>query len=843
MELNASRKLLLYAIFTASGFCALVYEMLWTKFLSLVFGTTMPAVTIVAATFMGGLALGSYLVGRLADHRTDLLRLYAVLEVGIAVFALVSVAGLKLVVSAHVLIEQAFPSHPLFAHAVHFAFAAILLAPPTICMGGTFPLMCRLFARRRSGGQIGRLYAMNTFGATAGAFSSGYLLIPSLGLSTTLCATAAVNLAIAAGAWQIGRALEPGVPVDVSCATRPRLPFLARRHLLPLASIALIGFLSLAYEILWTRVLLLFLGNTTYAFSLMLSAFLVGLALGGAIYARQVRPELDERKVMINLSLLMGLVLVLSVPFYDRLAHVFQWAHQTSGENWWLLTLLSFLVVTLIVGLPTIVSGSLLPATVALIDPGQGKTGEGVGLVVLFNTVGALAGALLAGFLLVPALGTQKSFVLLATLNLALALLLLWRYRPAGRQRLAVPALALAGAAWIWIAPPWDAALMNSGVYVYAPKYAQMGGMTAVLAKERIREVIEGEETTVAVHESLDGQMRFFTVNGKTDGGSGHDMATQLLVGHLPMLAHPAPRNVLVIGLGTGITLRGLSAHPTERIDCVEISPEVVRAERWFREANGNALSDPKIHLSVDDGRDLLLTAGRRYDVIVSEPSNPWQSGNANLFTADFYRLAASRLNPGGLFCQWLGLYDITEENLRITVNTFLSVFPRAMTFKAGSDLILVGGRDELRFDYRDLSRRLSDPVLSRTLAEIDLYGPGDLLARHYLYNEGPLYELSRGAAINTDDRPILEYSARYLLGEHTLGEFQQQNMEALLAVRGKVTLPLVNLGASDGEIAVALRELARGYTRTGRQAEADYLLQTAGRLEAGAPAPRPDGT
>nr|NIQ97218.1 methyltransferase domain-containing protein [Desulfuromonadales bacterium] len=247
---------------------------------------------------------------------------------------------------------------------------------------------------------------------------------------------------------------------------------------------------------------------------------------------------------------------------------------------------------------------------------------------------------------------------------------------------------------------PWDQKLMNSGVYVYAPKYAAQGGLQRVLADEKIIDVIEGIDATVAIHESPDGKVRFFTVNGKTDGGTGEDMTTQVLVGHAPMLLHPAPRDVLVIGLGTGITLKGLPDHADCRIDCVEISPEVVKAAEYFSDANGRALEDPDIRLTVEDGRNLLLTSTNTYDVIISEPSNPWQTGNANLFTDEFYRLAASRLNAGGVFGQWIGLYDITPGNLRIAVRTFLESFPHALAFRTGADLILVGSREELKFDY-----------------------------------------------------------------------------------------------------------------------------------------------
>lgn len=338
-------KLLIYLLFSLSGFCALIYEVLWTRYLALTFGTTIVAASVVAATFMAGLALGSYLFGRYADRQSNLLRVYALLEFGIALTALLFPPTLQLVEIIYISILQAFPQYPGMAHLLHLFFAAILLLPPTICMGGTFPLMCRFFARKKSGGQIGRLYALNTFGATAGAFLCGYLLIPSLGISATGYLAIAINLSIAAASFGLSQKIGHADPLDVSKALRPEQMLLWRKHRSLLLAIGCIGLFSLAYEILWTRLFLLFLGNTTYAFALILSAFLIGLAAGGAQYARIVKPELNEKEFFVTLTTLMALTVLITVPFYDRLAELFLAAHQIADERWWLLSFLSYIIV------------------------------------------------------------------------------------------------------------------------------------------------------------------------------------------------------------------------------------------------------------------------------------------------------------------------------------------------------------------------------------------------------------------------------------------------------------------------------------------------------------------
>lgn len=832
MDLSPSQKRLVYTLFALSGCVALVYEVLWTKYLILTFGATIEVVSLVTATFMAGLAGGSLLLGRYADRNRRLLLVYALLEGGIALFALTFPPALDLVESVYIRSRQSLPDSPGLTTLLHLALAALLLLPPAVCMGGTLPIMCRFFVKKRLSGEIGKLYALNTLGATLGAFGAGYLLIPNLGLSLTGYLGVAVNVLVALLAWQLARkiclrAVAAATPSTVSEA--PLQPVTGFAFLL--VSVMLIGAYGLAYEILWTRVLLLFLGNTSYAFATMLSAYLVGIALGGAIYARRIRRTTNIPALFALLTVGMGAAVALTVPFYDRLAHVFLAAHDLAGEHWWLLTLGYFFIVFAVMCVPTLLSGSLLPAAVAMLAPGPEQTGRGVGLIVLHNTLGAVLGSLLAGFILIPQLGIQNSFRLLAALNILSGLALFVRFRACRAGRLAVPALALAGFVAVMLPAAWNPAWMNSGIYCYAEKYLEMGGLEKVLSEERIIDVIEGTDTTVAVHESLDGKMRFFTVNGKTDGGTGRDMGTQILVSHLPMLLHPEPRRALVIGLGTGMSLRGLSAHPTEAIDCVEISPEVVKASVWFAEANGQVLRDPKVRLLVEDGRNLLLTERQSYDVIVSEPSNPWQAGNANLFTLDFYRLAARRLAADGIFCQWLGLYDITTENLRIASRTFSQVFPHALVFTSGADLLLVGSRQPLVMDYQRLAQRLAVPAIAEALTLAQVQSPGELVARHFLFTEEALQAFSGSGVLNTDDRSILEYSARHNIGKNTLGRFQRENMQALKSAAEKIFLPLDNLGTDRAAVALALRDLAGGYAKVGRKQEAEHFMKMAEEL------------
>ncbi len=833
MGISSAHKKLIYLIFALSGSVALIYEILWAKYLSLTFGNTMIAVSVVAATFMAGLAFGSFLLGRYVDREANLLKTYALLELGIALTAFLFVPTLDLIEIFYAYWVQKLPSLPWITTSIHIFFSAVLLLPPSICMGGTFPLMCRFFARNKSGAQIGRLYALNTLGATVGTFSAGYLLIPTIGLSRTGFLAIFGNLVIAALSLSLakkyGKKDADGVKPEVKASQHLRLV----THRPILLAVAMIGFLSLGYEILWTRVFLLFLGNTSYSFSLILSVYLICITLGGYLYTYLSHPGMNERRLFLALSSLMGIAILLTAPFYDQLAHLFQFAHELSGENWWLLSLLSFMTVFCVISLPTILSGALLPAAVAIINPGKKHTGQGVGMVVLHNTTGAVFGSLAAGFIMVPAFGLLNSFKLLAIINLVVVLSLGFHYRKKGRAGRLAPAVAVAGILLALMPISWNSKLINSGVYCYASKYAKMGGLEGVLAIEKILEVIEGRDCTVAVHEEEGGGARFFSVNGKTDGGTGSDMATQLLIGQIPLMLHQAPKDVMVIGLGTGLTLKGMSSHPVACIDCVEISPEVVAAEKYFREFNGNALADPKVNLSVNDGRNTLFTSPKMYDVIVSEPSNPWQSGNSNLFTDDFYQIAADRLKDGGLFCQWIGLYDITIENLQIASQTFLHNFPNSLVFKAGSDLILIGSKSPLKIDYQRMKNRFSNDKIAGIMRGINLRSPGDLIAKHYLFDEKTLAALAGNAILNTDDRPVLEYSAQHNIGDNTLGVLQMENMAAINAtIPAKTMLPVRNLGPDNHDTAQALREIGSGYAMMGANDTARHFMMKAASIE-----------
>ncbi len=813
-------QIILYLLFALSGFSALTYEILWSKYLSLTLGNTMTAVSIVAAAFMAGLALGSYLLGRHADRASNPLKLYAALEIAIALSALAFPTMLQWIKSLHVYLDHFLASAPTTAIFCRFLLVGLLLLIPTTCMGGTLPVMVRLFSRNNISPLVGRLYATNTLGAVFGCLGSGFVLIPTLGLSTTGYLAAAINLIIACAALALVRnnaSLE-----TPQCSPKPVTATLSDGRGLLLTTIALIGALSLAYEILWTRLFLLYLGNTTYAFSIILGIYLTGLSLGGAVYARWLY-RFQSQKLLFWLVGVMALFLAISSPFYDRLADIFLLAHRLSGTNWWMLISLSLLIVSATLLVPTLLSGALLPTVVDLLSPQPANSGKCVGLVLLFNTLGAVAGSIGAVFILLPRLGLQGSFQLTIGLNFLLALCIYFPLRRAIKSPLAAP-LLLASLCLIFFSPTWDQMRINSGIYYYAPGLIQAGGIDG--SDQSIIDVIEGPETTVAVLETAQGD-RFFRVNGKTDGGTGGDMSTQVLLGQLPMLLHRAPRRAMVIGLGTGATLREVGRYPAKEIDCIEISPEVIQAAHHFVKTNGAVLDDPRVNLHQADARELLSLRSERYDVIISEPSNPWQTGNANLFTSDFYALAASRLNKDGIFCQWFPLYDLPLAKIRSALATFLDSFPNCHAFLVNNQLILLGSETPLYFDYLATSNKMTNSGIDEVLNSIGIDTIEDLFAKHYQTNQQILIRLAADADLNSDDHPVLEFSRQ--MGFNTA----EQNLKAFSTAQAQEPiqpLPLVNLGSSPEAVARTLHNMARSFHRAGRINYAMQLLEAAER-------------
>lgn len=797
----------IYLCFFASGAAGLIYEVLWIRMLGLVFGHTVFAITTVLTAFMAGLGLGSYLFGRTADRSRNLLRLYALLEIGIGLYGLMIPflfsSAENLYLALHRQLQLSWYGFSL----VQFFLIFTILVIPTTLMGGTLPVLGKFFTReaRVAGRHVGMLYALNTFGAVAGTFAAGFFLLPLIGVRATLALAVALSLGIGFFMIVLGyrfpilsagptmteppiRAIDPD-----RMAPARREPSARLVPLYILAGFGLSGAASLMYEVAWTRVLSLIIGSSTYAFTSMLLAFLAGLALGSWIFARYLGERRPDPLTFSLLQLGIGAGALLILPLFSRMPEVFLWAFQFSRAPGFILGV-QFSISFLVMLFPTLLMGATFPCAVQILTKGIHRLGYEVGMIYGVNTAGAIIGTFSAGFLLIPTLGVQSTLKVAISINLlvAAAVVMTWRWA-GGRGRTGFVALAsLLGFVTLFVVPNWDKRAMSLGAAIYADRYVPFLGVArpSELEAQRVLYYRDGISSTVSVHRS--GEVTSLKVNGKTDASTSLDMHTQLMMGHLPLLLRPAARDILVIGLGSGVTVGAIARHPVGKIDVVEIEPAVVQAAGYFAKENRNALADPRVRVVFTDGRNFARSSGHRYDVISSAPSNPWIRGMATLFSVEFYQLAKEGLKPSGLFCQWIQGYGLHPEDLKMVVNTFRSVFPYTTVWSTSpGDFLLIGTDRPLALDYRTLSSQFhTGGPLGEDMERLGFRAPEAILA-DFVLGEEDTGKYVAGARLNTDDLPLLEFSAPLSLYDH--GTFGA-NLEALRRFRASEFPLLVNL-------------------------------------------------
>lgn len=785
--------------YTCSGMAGLVYEVSWTRLLTLYVGHTTAAAAAVVAAFLGGLAGGAAWGGTVASRwtRQRALEGYVWLEVTVAAAALAVPVALQ---ASTPLLSWAYggDGSGLLFPLTRLIVCLVVVFVPAAALGATFPMAIRWFASDsgREARRGGVLYALNTAGAAVGAILAGFVLIPRIGIQGTTLVGVAGSLLAAAAAWSVRRRDEtPSKPVAGPAEPRRRSvkraqpleqegsdqapsPFL--RHWLPAIVLGVSGFASLVHEIAWTRVLALVLGPTTYAFAAALAAVIIGVALGSAA-GTWIVGRTRQAGAWLAAALALGAVTTsytysLAGQQFPRLV-----AEQMAGSDDPFTQLLrQGLLLTAAFIVPTAACvGAAFPLALGL------SAGRGVdvtrrfGLVYATNTIGAVSGSLAAGFLLIPHLGLQATLQLVSACLIAAALLVLatatrrWAARAPGLvASLAALALVASGGAW-------DRELLASGPYMYAPFVPPDLDLTTQLRAGTLLYYREGASATVSV-KRLTGTTTL-AVDGKVDASNRGDMLTQKLIAHLPLLVHERPERVAVIGLGSGATAGAALSHPVTQVDVIEISPEVVEASAFFVEENRHALEDPRLRLIVGDGRSHLQLSRDRYDVIVSEPSNPWIAGVAALFTREFFEAARARLAPGGILCQWANAYNISESDLRSIVATFQSVFPHGTVWLVGGDDVLMLTSDGPLDDrLAGIGTHRTRPGVAEDLASVSVLDPFSIWS---LFVAGPddLERYAAGADVLADDTMRLEFSTPRELHNQRAGG----NVATLTALAG----------------------------------------------------------
>ena len=786
-----------------SGLCALIYQTVWLRQFRMIFGASTYATGAVLAIFMAGLGIGSAILGKRADARERPLRFYAHLELLISIAAALSPLLLWLAGKVY-FSSGGSPALGLFgATVLRLVLSLLVLGPATLLMGGTLPAAARAIETNDDSGRraVALLYGVNTLGAVAGALLSTFVLLETFGNRATLLMAVLVNVIVGLTARSMKLAATDQVPDRPEAGETPAP--LSQRYVY--AASAIVGFAFLLMELVWYRMLSPILGGTTYMFGLILAIALAGIGTGGASYALLRRRGATAGVFAITCSLE---ALAIAIPFAlgDRLA-LFANVLRDLGVTGFGGYVLGWTIVTLIVVFPAaFVAGVQFPLLIALLGEGRENVGRQIGGAYAWNTAGAIVGSLAGGFGIIPMLSAPGTWRAVALILAALAIVVAFVAFRANQRTFAtvtVGATLLAIASTFALGPTalWRHSSIGAGRSARPKSHNELLEWI-----HRARRVVvwdrDGRESSVGLLADTD---LAFIINGKSDGAAVGDAGTQVMLGIAGAALHAKPASSLVVGLGTGSTAGWLAAIPTmQRVDVVELEPVVIDVARACREVNANALANPKLHVTIGDAREVLLTSDRRYDLIASEPSNPYRAGIASLFTRDFYEAASQRLERGGYFLQWLQMYGIDTATLQTVYATITTVFPNVQTWQTTEgDLMLIASREPVVFDVDALRARLaSEPYRTATWRAWNVDSAEGFFS-HLVANESfARAAASEAAVINTDDRTVIEFGfARSL---HDSANMPKHIANAARAAG--VDRPLAMRGAIDWKRVVAMR-------------------------------------
>ena len=752
-----------YVLFTVSGFAGLIYQSIWSHYLKLFLGHAAYAQTLVLAIFMGGMALGSWLCSRYSLRWRNLLVGYAVAEGVIGLFALVF--HRVFVGATDFAFDQVMPAlgNPLAVHAFKWTFSALLILPQSVLLGMTFPLMSAGLIRgypEGSGSAIAMLYFTNSLGAAVGVLASGFFLIALVGLPGTMLTAAIMNILLALVVWLIAKdmAFTPPPPTASGESGRAR----PRGYTLMLAVALLTGAASFIYEIGWIRMLSLVLGSSTHAFELMLSAFILGLAFGGLWIKRRIDQIAEPERFLGVVQVAMGLLALATLMVYGRSFELMEWLFSAAARThngYSVFNFGSHVIALLVMFPPAFCAGMTLPLiTQALLRRGSGE--GAIGAVYSANTVGAIVGVFTAVHFGMQALGLKGLITLGAGIDIALGLLLLWRARAAGRLPVYATAAGLAAVGATIALVELDPYKMASGVYRH--------GVIPDRARAQMLYHRDGKTATVNLMQ-FEGRLVSILTNGKSDAALRLDLAgpvprdetTMILTAALPLAFHPQARAVANIGFGSGLTSHVLlTSESLREVDSIEIEPAMVEAARGFSPRNDNVYRDRRSHIHIEDAKTFFSTHNKRYDIIASEPSNPWVSGTASLFTDEFYRHVKRHLNDRGLFVQWLQLYEITPALVASVFKALGRHFTDYVVYAPWDYDIIIIARNGAELPAPS-DAVFAQPALARELARIEIRNTAELELHRVGAKKGlqPYFE-SFAIAANSDFFPVLDLNA-----------------------------------------------------------------------------------
>ena len=757
-------------LFFLSGLAGLAYEVIWFKRFSHVWGNSSLAMAAVVASFLFGLAVGAQRFGRIADRSPLPLRWYGACEAAIGILALLIPFEIQGLIGFSSALYSWFSQY-VWAHTfLRFLLTFLVIGPPCILMGGTLPLLIKQFTPPDSprNEAAGWLYAVNTLGAACGCYLTGFHLLPSLGLLWTNILIAALNLFVAMESYRLARKLQKVIgettkstaEAEASHRALERNPTM--RNSLPILYLcsAGTGFAALILEMVWTRQLALILGGTTYAFTSMLFVILIGIGLGSFLFSYHEKIGTNPFRALTGciflliLSTLLGYFLIPYLTLFVGYARLWR-AYQIANA------LICIAVSAVLELVPAVMMGFLFPLFIALARTGDPAVGKAVGNLYAWNTLGSILGASLTSLIFIVYLGSAGTIALALLLYSAVPIFFI--RHPHRKYGWPIPISLFLGCLMVMgTLKNHDPLVTHVGLFMY--------GGVRIHTLKIIRDLLffqEGPTCSVLVTSELDN--RALRVNGKVDASTTGDMATQLGSCYIPFFLRPQSRNVMVVGFGSGTTSGAALLFPDTKVTCCEIEPAVFAASPYFSAVNHSPERSPRFSMILDDGRNFLQATRDRYDLIISEPSNPWMAGLANLFTREYYLAVKKRLLPGGIFIQWIQTYAFTLQDYAMVARTIMGVFPHyALYTPAEGDTLLLASDSPLTPSAETLRTAQSQvDSLPPVVADLEKYfGTKDiasLLFTHALLDESGLRNLIHkdpSTPIHTDLNLRLEFDA-----------------------------------------------------------------------------------
>lgn len=779
---------LVSAFFLLSGLSSLIYQIIWTRLLVFVFGSTTFATSTVLAVFMGGLALGSFLAGKKADKLNKPFFVYGVLEGVIGLWALATPFFFAAALPIYKSLFLALHEQQLLFAVVRFLVASVILIPPTACMGATLPLLSRFVSTSLStvGDRIGTLYSLNTLGAVFGAFLAGFVLLPEFGLSITTLIAASINILLAVSVCFTSKKLEivsaqnapiadleesprllgseSGDPADPDTAHK-----LSGQTKVTMLCFAISGALAMIYEVAWTRCLLMVIGSTTYAFSVMLCTFLIGIFLGSYFCAKFVDRLRDPilffaiAEMGICLVALVSMVCFSCLPYWNLLFAL------SFAKDQWMTMFFRFLSSAMILVPITLFLGAIFPIVVKICTNDIKRIGNSIGNLYAVNTVGAIFGAFLAGFIVIPGLGSEQALLVTSVANLLLGLVLLLSF---GKLRNSIKIFMSIGVVavlfWTSTKPQiWDRTTLS---YAQAQRrhIVSNPSVADLRSVEDWRKTLESQlETlfykdgicsTVAVSQAHTPPVRVLFTNGHADASDRYDMENQAMLASFPLLLRPDSKDVCVVGWGSGVTVGYALSFPVQKAVCVELEPAVLETSKLFHHVNMKPEDDPRTVEEPSDGRNFLLCTPDKYDVVISEPSNPWQAGVCNLFTKEYFQICKDSLKPNGVFTMWTQISELPTDGLMHILSALKQVFPYVFVLDTGSgDVCAIASNEALSIKPEIVNKALAIPRVKKSLGNFGIKTFEDFVGRFNMCPPGIAKAVEQYPA-NVDDKNFLEY-------------------------------------------------------------------------------------